>query len=654
MAADSNRGKLSLLLFFLLLVISDSLSIGGIELNPEEHDRAALLDRHQVQIDMLEKLVRNLGDIVARLESQSSESPKVGPPVAVKQIQEGLWESPSLEKEEIRVCGGDDNDDDQMRSLDVVVDTEEIETADSSKALRRPVTVTKFSPFWGERFQFVSAVRLDSDATCIHVLPFRDYEGFNKYVAVGDEKGRVYVFLRSGDVALEFHALDSAITAMVSYVYAHKDRRSSTVITGHKNGVILMHRVWEWTNGEEWSSLQMESVGQFGSLESGGKDGSEIRMLEVHHAGRVRYILSTDVSGRIGVFRENGTVYGSAVPSRKPLAFLKQRLLFLTENGAGSLDLRTMKIQESECEGLNNSSLKSCVFDATERSKAYGYTSKGDLIHVVLLGDVMNFKCMVRSMRKLDIVEPLLFHTIKGYLLVVNQEKVSVYNVSSHHYARAGGAPRLLFSTPLDEIRSSFLNPQAIDEDTQRRIMTPLIASDREKLVVLNLGDGYVGIYRSNLPIYKGELGTILWTSPVLFFILFLFGAWYFFSKKKEAWGLDEPFNISPRAAVNTSSGPGDRGVFADTSSRDDADIMDVRGGCLRGPTRRYSSQSPYPSVAAANSFQQGAAADHNPRLATVDPNYRSTSELKFRGPNMERRFSKETRGPICELPDCG
>jgi hypothetical protein len=34
------------------------------------------------------------------------------------------------------------------------------------------VSVTKYSQFWSERFQFVSAVKLDSDATCIHVLPF--------------------------------------------------------------------------------------------------------------------------------------------------------------------------------------------------------------------------------------------------------------------------------------------------------------------------------------------------------------------------------------------------------------------------------------------------------------------------------------------------
>jgi hypothetical protein len=72
--------------------------------------------------------------------------------------------------------------------------------------------------------------------------------------------------------------------------------------------------------------------------------------------------------------------------------------LFLTEAGAGSLDLRSMKVKESECEGLNHSLARNYVFDATERSKAYGFTEEGDLIHVLLLGDIMNFKCRADKM----------------------------------------------------------------------------------------------------------------------------------------------------------------------------------------------------------------------------------------------------------------
>ncbi|XP_057974203.1 uncharacterized membrane protein At1g75140 isoform X2 [Malania oleifera] len=519
------------------------------------------------------------------------------------------------------------------RSVDVA-EAEGVDGKMRDRGRGKPVSVTKYSPFWSERFHFLSAVRLDSEATCINVLPFRDYDGLSKYVAVGDEQGRVFVFLRNGDVAVEFHTFsESPITAMLSYVSVYKNE--SLVVTGHRNGVILMHRVWERSNGEEWGSLQMESVGHFDDFEI-GEDGLAISILEVHHVGRVRYILSTDAAGRIRVFRENGTVYGSAMPSSRPLAFLKQRLLFLTEDGAGSLDLRTMRIKESECEGSNHSLATSYVFDAAERSKAYGFTSEGDLIHVLLLGDIMNFKCRVRSKRKLDMAKPLAFQAIKGYLLALNEEKVSVYNVSSQHYVRAIG-PRLLFCAGLDEIRSSFLNYLVTDEDVQRRKGLPLIASDREKLLVLSLGDGYVRIYRSNLPVFKGEFSTMLWTSPVLFFILFLFGAWQFFAKKKEvltSWGPDDPF--SSTSAVNggapMGTGSGDRS-FAESSSRG-SDIMDLRSGGLRGPSRRYVSPSQYPG-GAASSFRPPAA-DHNSRLTSVDPNFRTASELKFRGSNLE------------------
>ncbi|KAL2481399.1 hypothetical protein Adt_34365 [Abeliophyllum distichum] len=130
----------------------------------------------------------------------------------------------------------------------------------------------------------------------------------------------------------------------------------------------------------------------------------------------------------------------------------------------------------------------------------------------------------------------------------------------------------------------------------------PLLTSDYEKLVILSLGNGYVAIYRSNLPSFKSEFNVILWTSPVLFFILFLFGAWQFFANKKEAltsWGPDDPFSFtSVTSGAPLGSGTGERS-FTDSSRN--ADIMDLRGGGLRAPSRRFSpprysggSASPY------------------------------------------------------------
>ncbi|XP_020207266.1 uncharacterized membrane protein At1g75140 [Cajanus cajan] len=579
---------------------------------PRPHQTTNHLHQQNL-LDKLEELVRNLSDIVARLESKLPDPPK----------EKGRF---------ARMKGGDDIDDVRSTGKDFEEGEFEGKIRDGERA--KGMSVTKFTPFWSERFQFTSAVKLDSDATCINVLPFRDHEGLSKYVAVSDERGRVYVFLRNGDVLVEFDtSLESPVTAMVSYTSVYKNE--SFVVTGHENGEILMHRVWEGgSSGEDYSSLFMENVGRF-VLPENREDRLPVTLLEVHYVGRMKYILSADTSGKIKVFKENGSFYGSATPSSRPLVFLKQRLMFLTETGAGSLDLRGMKVREAECEGLNHSVARTYVFDAMERSKAYGYTSDGDLIYVLLHGDVMNFKCRVRYKKKFDMDQPLALQAIKGYLLIANPEKVSVYNVSSPHYVRVG-VPRTVFSSSLDELRSSFLNHPNPGLDAETRVI-PLIASDREKLVIVGLGGGYVGMYHSNLPIFKGEFNTMLWTSPVLFFILFLFGAWHFFAKKKEAltsWGPDDPFSsTSATTGAPMASGSGDRS-FADSSSRS-SEVMDLRGGNLRAPPpRRYGSPSRY-SGGAASAYRLGGNADHNARPASVDPDFRAT-ELKYRASTMD------------------
>ncbi|XP_044475453.1 uncharacterized membrane protein At1g75140-like [Mangifera indica] len=626
--ANPSKGKLFLLCFLLIFAY---FPYSKILVSSVQHDQQyepentvsqteLSFSQQDLLLHRLEAVVRNLSEIVSKLEYKLSEVSCLDEKQSLESLRLALREKNIISQRKY----------DDRRSCKDVNEEDKIRNEGRAKA----VSVTKYSPIWSERFQFVSAVELESDPTCINILPFRDYEGHSKYIAVGDDKGRLYVFMRNGDISVEFYTMcDSPVTAILSYLSVYKNE--SVVVTGHQNGMILIHRVYERSNGEDWSSPVMENVGKFVTAENGG-ESLAITLLEVHHVGRMRYILSTDFSGKIMVFKENGMIYGSAMPTRKPLVFLKQRLLFLTEIGAGSLDLRTMKVRESECEGLNDSLAQNYVFDATERSKAYGFTSDGDIIHVLLLGDVMNFKCRVRSKRKFDMVKPHAFQAIKGYLLAVNEEKVLVYNVSTQLYVRSGG-PRLLFSAGLDEIRSSFLNYQSmdVDVDAERTRAIPLIASDREKLLVLGLGGGYVGVYRSKLPVFKGESNAIQWTSPVFFFILFLFGAWHFFAKKKEAltsWGPDDPFaSAFPRAGAPIVSSSADRS-FVDSSSRS-ADIMDLRSSGLRGPSRRYPSPSQYPG--GSTSSYRPSSADPNPR-PPVDPNYRSGSDLKYRGSTLE------------------
>lgn len=53
-------------------------------------------------------------------------------------------------------------------------------------------------------------------------------------------------------------------------------------------------------------------------------------------------------------------------------------------------------------------------------------------------------------------------------------------------------------------------------------------------------------MFKANLQVMKNDLSSMLLSSPILFFIMFLFAAWHFFANKKEtlvAWGPIVPFS---------------------------------------------------------------------------------------------------------------
>jgi hypothetical protein len=232
-----------------------------------------------------------------------------------------------------------------------------------------------------------------------------------------------------------------------------------------------------------------------------------------------------------------------------------------------------------------------------------------------------------------------------------------VYNTSSQYYGRVG-APRPLFSTAIRDIKSMFVGSSA----AMSAVMPPgkpLIAADREKLVILGLGDGYIGIYRSNFPVYKPESNAVVWSGPALLFLLFLIGIWQVYVKKKDSlgWTPEETFNTSVSAPTGSIlNHPASERAFADSTTRasdrsyadgaaragdrsyvdattrstdrgyaDTTRAGDLRGGALRTAPRRYVSPTRY-----------AGAAGIPYRPVSSEPGLRATPELKYRGPGME------------------
>ncbi|WVZ82849.1 hypothetical protein U9M48_030062 [Paspalum notatum var. saurae] len=581
---------------------------------------AALLERHAAQLARLEELAESLAASVRAIESALARSADPDPPPpGASAAAVGDRRSP------------------------------------------QGVAVTKRRPVWSERFHFAAAARLGEGAyaAAAATLPYEDADGLTKYFAVGDSRGRVFVFSAAGDALLELEAAaagEPQVTALLAYLSPR--RTDCLLFTGHADGSIAAHRLIESSpHGDDWVTLAAASS----RLLVRGLDAAPVVHLEAHHAGRARYVLSCDAGGRIRVFTENGTLYGTAIASSTPLAFVKQRLLFLTEAGAASLDLRSMSVRETPCEGLaealnGTTRVKAYSFDPSERFKAYGFTEAGDLVHVLLLGDVSSLKCRVRAAKKSEIDSPVAIQTIKGYLLVASQDKILVYNTSSQYYGRVG-APRPLFATTIKDIKSVFAASGGMLASAPAG--KPVIAADREKLVILGLGDGHIAIYRSNFPVYKPESNAVVWSGPALLFLLFLIGIWQVYVKKKDSlgWTPEETFNTSvtaptgsllnhptsDRAFADSTTRASDRGYVDGTSRASDRSYVDattrttdrgyadasravdLRGGALRSAPRRYVSPTRY---AGTSGIQY--------RPASSEPGLRGTPELKYRGPGME------------------
>ncbi|KAJ3672593.1 hypothetical protein LUZ60_007314 [Juncus effusus] len=462
---------------------------------------------------------------------------------------------------------------------------------DSTPSFEKPaVSVAKHRPLFTERFVFSSAAKLSSSVpSSATPLPFEDHGGLSKYFAIGDSVGSVYIFSCTGDVILSLPSFsNSSVTSLLSY--NSRKHGECLLFVGHSDGSVGAHRLSESTSSPESDWLSLSTVGPH-RLITRGLDNSPVTILEFYPIARTRYIITGDEAGRIRVFTENGTLYGTAIASSKPIAFMKQRLLFLTETGAASLELRSMAVRETECEGLNGSVARAYSFDPSERSKAYGFTQQGDLVHLVMLGDVSNLKCRVRAVRRAEFDKPASIQTIKGgYLLVATQDKIFVYNISSQYYGRVS-APRPLFFTEIREIKSQFLNPDS--EDSETGISNPIISAGRVNLVILGFGDNYVGVYRANFPITKPENSAVLWSGPALLFLLFLIGIWQFYVKKKDSlgWVPDESFNSVPPAGSLLSN---ERVGLTDSS----------RSGRMGRDPRRYLSPSRYSGVSTGLNYR--------------------------------------------------
>jgi hypothetical protein len=139
-----------------------------------------------------------------------------------------------------------------------------------------------------------------------------------------------------------------------------------------------------------------------------------------------------------------------------------------------------------------------------------------------------------------------------------------------------------------------------------------MMACNRDKLIVVGFGGGYVGIYRSTLPVHKlPDFNAKLWSSPIFISVILLLVAWQLLSRKRDPAPTDTGNPVMQLAPNPVASGFGYR---------------ETREGGLGKARSRYESPSRgYSSKPVA--YGQSAM---NYRASSSDPNYSTRREPLF------------------------
>lgn len=487
------------------------------------------------------------------------------------------------------------------------------------------MTVVPYRPSWPEHFSFLSAVKVDGEVSCLCVLPDGGDGGATRYV-VGDMNGELYIFLWRGDLLLHHRTISTApITAMLSYSLL---KTEIILITGHADGGVLVHQIS--VNTEQGSFLKdgMTSFASMKTLHSlkppspysfranvegknNGEGGIEVSMhsrdtsasivnLETFKVGKMTYTIVVDTSGKIYLFRDNGSLHGVAQSPSRPLAFMRnpngQRLIFLTEKGVGTLDLRSMQVRSSVCADLNTSLITSYAFDTVGRSKANGFTTEGDLVSVVLRGDMLNFECHVKKKHQLEIAGPFAALALRGYLVAATPHHVLVFNTTSQtgfNYANLWVAgPRLIISVTMNEIALSFLKAPIPPSDR------PVVVSNRDRFIVLGLGGGHVGVFRSNLPVKPADVSAKFSNISFFMSVLVLFAMWQLLNRKKSPAAV---VNSEYPSVLSSSTSADGKAQSARLSLGEREKVVEPRR--FKSPTRGYVVGNPKPFGSTSRNF---------------------------------------------------
>eukprot|EP00873_Tetraselmis_striata_P011423 jgi/Tetstr1/431687/TSEL_021214.t1 len=431
---------------------------------------------------------------------------------------------------------------------------------------------------WADHMHMRAAVRVDAEITLAEIVcgpPAKSQDfGTCHYVIVGDFSGKLYFFdANSAELGAEYATEGGSPVTAISYWPA---RRNTTMIaTGHANGQVLLHTVHEEVPrmgprsknapDPKRSAKSVEPVAAvLGEMEmqeravalreQGVASPSDappgIAHLGSFRCGRMRCLAVADMAGGVGVYYENGTARnydGRTMVNHAPLAMRAGSTVVTVvySSGVATLPIRqgAAGMQLTVCKGLNESSMAAFVWDAVASTRGYAITEEGDTLVAIVQSAASNAvqpskskdggapikgpMCLIRSRSSSGLPSgPLAAMHIKGYLLALSQMSVGIFNTTSVYR----GTMREVLVEPLQGLARELGHPF---EPTAK----PVMATNRDRLVVVAFSGGVAAFYRSGLFIAKPfDMGSMkAWTQPLFVAAMILVGGYQFYRARNKS-----------------------------------------------------------------------------------------------------------------------
>jgi len=412
-----------------------------------------------------------------------------------------------------------------------------------SNAMGMDKTIAKYKVGFFDHLRLMSAVKVDTETSAVMLMPQDGGMGTSRYLALGDNEGKVYIFRPQGELMIEFPSGSySPVTALSAYVV----RRNETVLlVGHEDGSAHFHRIEEHVQmeslmPEDMYTLMQTHVATVSLVKhapaSGGRESQElvgvdddtgaVVFMEAYRWSQRRFVVLTNAQNELTVYKENGTLHGTA-QSPSSIVQLKSgsaMTIFITENGVGSLDLNTMVVEANECQGLNGSTIVTAAFDSFVSSRAYALTTEGELLTLTLVGD-RRTDCFIKTRKSAGLMPPASLASLKGYLIASTSTELWVFNVTGN--SRSG--PRFVLQDSLDNVAAAFgHNP------SECPLLIPKVLANRHRQVVASFCNGLIGAFESHLPVQRPQdWNPKLWSQPLFIGAIVVVAMYQFYNQRR-------------------------------------------------------------------------------------------------------------------------